>query len=149
MIDGVVITPLKKIVDERGAVMHMLRSDSDVFAAFGEIYFSRIRPGVVKAWHFHKHMTINYAVPCGQIKFVLFDSRENSKTKGTVQEIDLGEKNYRLITVPPRIWNGFCCIGDEMALVANCTTLPHHPDESEKCDPDDLKIPYTWLMPSS
>ena len=31
MIEGVKITPLKQIFDERGKVMHMLRSDSQKF----------------------------------------------------------------------------------------------------------------------
>ena len=38
MIDGVTITPLKQIFDERGKVMHMMRDDSSVFSKFGEIY---------------------------------------------------------------------------------------------------------------
>ena len=51
MIEGIIITPLKKIKDERGAVMHMLSRDSDVFKSFGEIYFSTINPKFIKAWH--------------------------------------------------------------------------------------------------
>ena len=52
--------------------MHMLRSDSPIFNKFGEIYFSCTHPGVVKAWHLHKEMTLNYAVIFGEIKFVLY-----------------------------------------------------------------------------
>ena len=37
MIEGVILTPLKQIRDERGKVMHMLRADSDIFNKFGEI----------------------------------------------------------------------------------------------------------------
>ena len=39
MIDGVIITPLKKIDDDRGSVLHMMRNDSKSFKSFGEIYF--------------------------------------------------------------------------------------------------------------
>ena len=39
MIEGVIITPLKQIEDERGKVMHMLREDSKVFKRFGEFIF--------------------------------------------------------------------------------------------------------------
>ena len=42
MIDGVKITRLNKIEDERGSVLPMLRSDSKAFQSFGEIYFSTI-----------------------------------------------------------------------------------------------------------
>ena len=41
-IAGIKITPLKIIKDDRGSVMHMLRSDSEIFEKFGEIYFSTI-----------------------------------------------------------------------------------------------------------
>src|SRR3990167_1941788 len=72
MIDGVQITPLKRIQDERGMVMHMLRADDPHFDRFGEIYFSVIYPEVIKAWHLPSRMTINYAVVDGNIKLVLY-----------------------------------------------------------------------------
>ena len=71
MIDGVIITPLKQIEDERGKVMHMLREDSKVFKRFGEIYFSFTNPQSIKAWHMHKEMTLNYVCIEGKVKFVL------------------------------------------------------------------------------
>lgn len=144
MIEGVTITPLKQIKDERGKIMHMLKCTDLVFKTFGEVYFSCIYRGVIKAWHLHKKMMLNYAVPHGRIKFVLYDDREGSLTKGEIQEIYLGEDNYSLITVPPMVWNGFKAIGTEMAIVANCTTIPHDPGEIVRRDPFDRTIPYSW-----
>ena len=144
MIDGVIVTPLRQIVDERGKVMHMLRRDSTVFQDFGEIYFSTINPGAIKAWHIHKIMTLNYAVPYGLIKFVLYDGRDNSPTKGNIQEFFLGPENYSLVTVPPLVWNGFKGLGTSPAVVANCATIPHAPAEIERRDPFDAAIGYDW-----
>jgi dTDP-4-dehydrorhamnose 3,5-epimerase len=144
VIEGVHITPLRQIGDERGKVMRMLRSDSEVFTAFGEIYFSTVYPGVVKGWHIHQRMILNYAVPQGCIKFVLYDNREGSPTKGEVQEILMGPDNYVLVTVPPLIWNGFKGVGTEMAIIANCASIPHDPDEIDRRDPRDPAIPYDW-----
>lgn len=144
MIDGVVVTPLKQISDERGKVMHMLRRDWDVFEEFGEIYFSTIHPGVIKAWHIHKRMKLNYAAPLGKVRFVLFDGRQGSPTKGNIQEVVMGPDNYRLVTVPPMIWNGFKGLGDATSIVANCATIPHDPDEIERLAHDDPSIPYDW-----
>lgn len=146
MIDGVVVTPLKQIFDERGKVMHMLRNDSSVFSSFGEIYFSCTHPGVVKAWHLHQEMTLNYAVIHGEIKFVLFDDRAGSPTRGKIQELFISPENYMLVTVPPLIWNGFKCVGTSTAIVANCATLPHHPDEILRKPPTDSNIPYKWSL---
>lgn len=144
MIDGVLITPLRQILDERGKVMHMLRRDAPHFQEFGEIYFSCVEPGAIKAWHLHKKMTLNYAVPHGKIKFVLHDDRKWSPTCGQTQEIFLGADNYCLVTVPPLVWNGFKGLGNQASIVANCATIPHDPVEIERRDPSDPSIGYEW-----
>lgn len=144
MIEGVKISFLRQIEDDRGKVMHMLREDSDVYTRFGEIYFSCINAGAVKAWKLHKKMTLNCSVPQGQVKFVLFDARDSSKTHGQIQEIHMGPKNYVLITVPPNIWTGFTNIGGGSAILANCATETHCPDECERKDYKSSFIPYDW-----
>ena len=146
MIDGVIVTPLRQIPDERGTVMHMLKSTDSVFTQFGEIYFSGVYPEVVKAWHIHTEMTLNYAVPVGKIKFVLYDERPNSPTFGEIQELFIGEDNYCLVTVPPNVWNGFKGCGTEMALVANCASIPHDPTEICRLEPENERIPYDWAL---
>ncbi len=144
MIQGVQINLLRQIPDERGKVMHMLRCDDPWFEKFGEIYFSVVYPGVVKGWHLHKRMTLNYGVVSGMIKIVLYDDREDSPTRGELQEIFTGEDNYALVTIPPRVWNGFKGIGVTLAIVANCATEPHDPEEIVRMDPFTEKIPYDW-----
>lgn len=124
--------------------MHMLRVSDPHFQQFGEIYFSCIYPGAIKAWHIHTKMTLNYAVPHGHIKFVLYDDREKSPTRGELQELFLGPDNYCLVTVPPLVWNGFKGIGSEMALVANCSSIAHDPTEIDRMDPFSDRIPYNW-----
>ena len=144
MIKGVLVKPLSQIADERGKIMHMLRADEPHFEQFGEIYFSVAYPGVVKGWHLHKEMTLNYAVILGMVKLVLYDPREDSPTKGEIQELFIGEDNYVLVKIPPGIYNGFKGIGTKPAIVANCATLPHRPDEIERLDPFTSDIPYDW-----
>lgn len=144
MIEGVKVTPLKQIVDERGKIMHMLKSTDEHFRSFGEIYFSFVNNGAIKGWHIHREMTLNYAVPHGNIKFVLYDDRKDSPTHGEIQEIFMGPDNYCLVTVPPGVWNGFKGISVHPAIVANCTDIPHDPNEIDRMDPFDEKIPYNW-----
>lgn len=142
----VMVKRLTKIPDERGAIFHMLRKDDEMFEKFGEIYFSKIYPGVVKAWHLHTKMTLNYAVVCGMVKIALYDDRENSLTKGNFLEIYSGEDNYLLVKIPSMVWNGFKGIGDKPALLANCSTMPHDPQEIKRLDPLSAVIPYNWLL---
>ncbi|MFC1936202.1 dTDP-4-dehydrorhamnose 3,5-epimerase family protein [Chloroflexota bacterium] len=146
MIEGVLIHPLRQILDERGKIMHMLRRDDPHFEEFGEIYFSVVNPGVVKGWHLHTEMTLNYAVVSGTIKLVLYDERPDSPTKGELQELFIGESNYALVKIPPEVWNGFKGTGVSPAIVANCATLPHDPDEIKRLDPFDNHIPYDWAL---
>ncbi|MCQ1538466.1 dTDP-4-dehydrorhamnose 3,5-epimerase [Methanocalculus taiwanensis] len=144
MIEGVQIIPLRTILDERGMVRHMIRSTDPHFSEFGEIYFSVIFPGAIKAWHVHRKMELNYAVISGNIKLVLYDARDNSQTRGVLEEIFMGEDNYVLVKVPPHVVNGFTGVGGEKAIVANCASIPHDPDEIERFDPFDPTIGYEW-----
>jgi len=144
-IDGVVAFPLKQIEDDRGAVLHMLRSDSAIFSKFGEIYFSIVNPGVVKAWKRHREMTQRFAVPVGRIQLVLFDDRANSPSRGQVEEIILGRPDqYYLICIPHMLWYGFQGISEMPALLANCSDIPHDPNESEQLPVSNNYISYNW-----
>lgn len=143
-IDGVNVVPLRRIPDERGTVMHMLRRTDPHFIEFGEIYFSTIYPGVVKGWHLHHRMTLSYACVFGRIKLVLYDDRAGSPTRGNLMELFLGPDDYSLVQVPPEVWNGFKGMGPEASVVANCATHPHDPTQSERMDPFGDKIPYIW-----
>ena len=144
MIEGVSVRPLSQIVDERGKIMHMLRSDDPDFEKFGEIYFSVAYPGVIKGWHLHARQIQNYAVVSGMIKLVLYDARDGSPTLHELQELFIGEDNYCLVRIPTGVYNGFKAYGPKPAIVANCATEPHDPGEMGRLDPFDPKIPYNW-----
>ena len=135
---------LKQIPDERGKIMHMFRVDEVHFEQFGEIYFSVVYPGVVKGWHLHKKMTLNYAVVSGMIKLVLYDDRPDSPTNGELMELFIGESNYSRVTIPPGVWNGFKGLGIVPAIVANLASIPHDPAEIIRIDPSSDLIPYNW-----
>jgi dTDP-4-dehydrorhamnose 3,5-epimerase len=145
-IDGLQIVPLRRIPDERGTIMHMLRATDPHFERFGEIYFASIYPGVVKGWHLHHEMTLNYACVYGRVKLVCYDDRPGSATRGALREIFLGPDNYCLVVIPPMIWNGHKGIGSEPALIANCATHVHDPSRSERLDPFENDIPYDWAL---
>lgn len=141
---GVEISPLKKICDDRGRIMHIMKNTDEGYNKFGEVYCSTAYPGIVKGWHLHKKTTLNYVVLKGMIKFVLYDNRDNSATKGVLQEILMGEHNYIRVTVPVNIWNGFMCIGTEEALIIDVINFPHDSKEMERMDPHNSFIPYKW-----
>lgn len=124
--------------------MHMMRADSPHFEIFGEVYFSFVKQGIVKAWKRHRQMTQNFAVPVGRIKLVVFDDRADSPTRGVVNELITGADEYCLIRIPAQLWYGFKGLGDDESMMANCATLPHDPLEVDLVEPESFWFSYRW-----
>jgi dTDP-4-dehydrorhamnose 3,5-epimerase len=146
MIQGIVTKKLKVIPDERGCLMEILRADDELFTKFGQIYITTAYPGVVKGWHYHKKQTDHFAVVKGMIKLVLYDNRDDSPTKGEINELFLGEHNPMLVKIPPLVLHGFKCISEQEAICINVPTELYNynqPDEF-RVDPHKNDIPYDW-----
>jgi dTDP-4-dehydrorhamnose 3,5-epimerase len=146
VIEGVEVVPLRRIPDERGTVMHMLKDTDPHFRPIGEIYFSTVYAGVVKGWHRHREMTLQYACVFGRVKLALYDERDGSETAGELMEVFLGPDDYSLVVIPPGVWNGFKGMSEPHAVVANACTHPHDPSRSERLDPFENHIPYDWAV---
>lgn len=146
MIHGVVTKKLKVTSDERGRLMELIRKDDELFRKFGQVYMTTAYPGAVKGWHYHKRQIDNFAVVKGMIKLVLYDNRDDSPTKGEINEFFLGEHSPSLVQIPNLVLHGFKCIGQEEAICINCPTEVFNyeqPDEF-KVDPHKNDIPYSW-----
>ena len=144
-IEDVIIVKKNIIPDERGSIMHMLKSTDKEFIKFGEVYFSTAYPNVIKGWHLHKKQTQNYVVVEGMIKLVLLDKREKSKTYGLLEEHYLGDLNYSLCQIPPGVANGYKVIGNKKAIICNCSDLVHEQDEMIRYSPFDKSFSdYNW-----
>jgi dTDP-4-dehydrorhamnose 3,5-epimerase len=146
MISGVRTKKLHLIPDERGALMEMLRADDELFIKFGQVYITSVYPGVVKGWHHHKIQTDTFIAVRGMIKLVLYDNRQDSPTRGEVNEFFIGEKNRLLVQIPPHILHGFKGVGLDEAFIINIPTEPYNrenPDEY-RVDPHQNDIPYDW-----
>ena len=146
LIDGVKTKTLRLIADERGWLMEVLRSDdTEFFQKFGQVYVSATYPGVVKAWHHHKHQIDNFACITGMVKLVLVDTRDGSPTKDVVNEFFLGTLNPTLVQVPNLVYHGWKCISTEVSTVVNVPTELYR-----YADPDEYRLaphgtlPYDW-----
>ena len=146
MIEGVRVKSLRVIPDERGRLMELLRSDDELFIKFGQIYMTTVYPGVTKAWHYHKKQVDNFVAVRGMIKLVLYDAREDSPTRGQINEFFIGDHNHQLVQIPAGVYHGFKCISESEAIVINIPTELYHygqPDEY-RADPHGKEIPYDW-----
>jgi dTDP-4-dehydrorhamnose 3,5-epimerase len=148
LIHGVKTRQLQRIVDERGYLAELLRSDWDVFERFGQLYLTTARAGVVKAWHMHEKQIDHFVCIQGMVKLVLWDARQDSPTHGMINEFFMGEENFLLVKIPPRVMHGFKAIGPTMAIMLNCPTELYHyatPDE-HRLPYNTPEIPYDWAV---
>jgi dTDP-4-dehydrorhamnose 3,5-epimerase len=141
-IEGVILTQLKQIYHSKGNVFHVMKRSDLGFKGFGEVYFSTVKYKNIKAWKKHTKMTLNLTVPIGKVKFVLFDDRENSVSRGKFFETELSINNYQRLTIPPNIWIGFEGVARSLNLLLNLANMEHDPDEIIRLDLD--KIDYNW-----
>ena len=141
-IEGVIITPLKKIFHPKGDVYHGIKRSEKGFVDFGEAYFSTIKNAKIKGWSKHKIMTMNLVVPLGKVAFVIYDDRKQSKSNGAFLKIEISPDNYKRLTIPPRLWYAFKGKSTETNLILDLGDIEHDPDEIERLDLN--QIDYDW-----
>ena len=73
ILNKIKIKKLKKIKVLEGNIMHVLKKDELKNWSFKEAYFSKIKFNKVKAWKYHKKMTLNLVVPSGKVKFIFYN----------------------------------------------------------------------------
>lgn len=145
-IDGAATKRLTVRADERGRLMEMLRADDELFTTFGQVYLTTAYPGVVKAWHYHDRQTDHFVCVRGMMKVVLYDGREQSPTRGAINEFFIGDHNAMLVRIPAGVYHGFKCISEHEALIINVPTEVYRydtPDEF-RIPAHDASIPYDW-----
>jgi dTDP-4-dehydrorhamnose 3,5-epimerase len=148
-IDGVEVWQPKVFVDSRGQVRHFAKPN-DLWYQGGEVYFSFVNPGVIKAWHLHKRMTLNYACIHGDIMVGLVDGRPGSQTKdnANILRLEAGNPdNWMVVRIPPGVWNGFRCFPSRHyhhSVVVNFGSEPHDPDEIVRASIKELYRDFPW-----
>jgi len=150
MIADVKIKKLKVLPDERGFLMEILRSDDEIFEQFGQVYMTGVKKGVAKGWHYHQKQDDHMACVWGRALLVLYDARENSPTKGEVQEFILSEPGSKgehlLVKIPKGVYHGFTAIDCQEARIINVPTQKYNYDEPDECRVvwNSTEVPYHW-----
>jgi dTDP-4-dehydrorhamnose 3,5-epimerase len=146
MINGVHVKRLKYIKDDRGKLMEVFRNDDPFYTRFGQAYVTTAKPGVVKAWHYHKMQDDNIALVSGKVRFGLYDARKGSRTCGDVMDLEMDEENPALLHIPKGVYHGFKGLGEVESIVMNVPTRTYdhkNPDEY-RVDPFENDIPFDW-----
>lgn len=133
--DGIILTPLRKICHPKGDIFHGLKKSDNGFVGFGEAYFSSVKFNEVKGWKKHTKMTLNLIVPQGEIEFVIFNGAKFTAVR-------LSQENYQRLTIPPKLWVAFKGVSREQNLLLNIASIEHDPEEAINCELN--KIAYDW-----
>lgn len=137
----IVSKKLKLIKKNQGNIFPILKSSSNHFQGFGEVYISSIDYNVVRAWKRNKFSSQYFVVPVGSVKFVFLTDEK----KKIFEEIIIGENNYSFINIPPNVWYGFANLSDNTSFIVNVLDKPYDPDESESLKPEDFPFAeYSW-----
>jgi dTDP-4-dehydrorhamnose 3,5-epimerase len=143
MIEGLNVKTLKVIPDNRGRLMEILRV-SETRVQPQQVYLTTAYENIVKDkeyFHMHKNQTDFFCCVKGKIKLVLVDVREDSKTKGEINELEIGEENFSLVTIPKGVLHAFKSLKGE-AIIINCID-----NEYNREHPDEIRIKnryYDW-----
>lgn len=139
----IVVKQLKTHVDDRGYLVELVRSDDSFFTQFGQAYVSVINSGVVKGFHKHSRQTEQITCVSGQVRLVLVDTRSGG---ANITEYHLSPLAPKVVVIEPEIWYGWCCIGNEPAMLINITDLPNDPNNPDgvRIDPHNNPWGYVW-----
>jgi len=141
MIDGVLLTPLKRVFHPSGDILHAMKASSPGFAGFGEAYFSTIKKDFIKGWKRHNRLTLNLVVPVGSIRFVICDDRGAKKDAPEFFDVTINKDNYSRLTIPPGVW--VCFKGfSEANLLMNIIAEEHDMAESDNIPFADIKYDF-------
>ena len=142
IIEGVILTPLKQIVNPKGDLYHAMKQSDNGYKSFGEAYFSTVTKDEIKGWKKHTVMVLNLIVPIGAVEFIIYDDRIDSSTKNQFFSLILSQENYQRLTVPAGVWMAFKGIGEDLNMLLNIASIEHDPTEAISKQLTDIN--YTW-----
>ncbi len=137
-LEGVRVTPLKRLESDRGNVLHALRRSDAGYQSFGEVYFSVVEYGEIGRWKRHKRMIMNLIVPVGSVEFVFCAGPDLELFRNEI----VGEERYVRLTVPSGIWFNFRGLDEDTNMIANVASIEYEREEVEHLDLEEIS--YNW-----
>jgi dTDP-4-dehydrorhamnose 3,5-epimerase len=146
-ITGVTWHEVKNIPGPQGIMTELFRPEWDTSGMpVVQVYQIRMLPGVVSAWHSHRRTLDRIFVSQGLAVLALFDDRDDSATRGTVNEFHIGELRPTLVVIPPGVWHGLQNLGTGECVYVNLPgeAYDYADPDHYRLPPDTTEIPYQW-----
>lgn len=145
-IKDVVIKELTTYPDDRGYFREIFRTKDSALNEVAQVSATMSYPGVIKAFHYHNKQDDVWYCAQGMIQAVLYDRREDSKTKGETQVVVMGDHKPLSLYIPKGVAHGYKVLGDEPALVLYSTNKAYDPDDELRIPHDDKEINFEWAV---
>ncbi|MBI2009759.1 MAG: dTDP-4-dehydrorhamnose 3,5-epimerase family protein [Candidatus Chisholmbacteria bacterium] len=161
LIHDVIIHPFKVNRDPRGTLTEALKTTwEDVYSEkdmpFTQMYFSETESGVsrdVDQWHIHPSgQQDRFFVIQGTIVTAVYDNRDASPTKGTVNLFLMGDTEndtgQYMLVIPKQTHHGYVVVSQTPAILGNFPTRLYDPKEEGRTSMSEVKLPdgsiFSW-----
>lgn len=121
-IRDVVVSDLRKFVDERGWLAELFRHDEIASEFYPQMaYISITEPHVTRGPHEHVDQADLFCfIGPSNFKMRLWDNRPESETYMNVMTLFVGEDNPKSIIVPKGVVHAYRNVGHTKGVVINC-----------------------------
>lgn len=150
LIQGVVCAPFAIWPDDRGYFLEVQRMGTGLAAHFPkdttQISAAVNYPGIIKAFHFHRHQTDCWTPANGMFQVVLVDLRPESPTFGKRNTLYVGQLRPWQILIPPGVGHGYKVVGAAQATLIYATDRFYNPADEGRIPYNDPGINYDWEL---
>lgn len=143
-IEGLKVSALEKKEGEFSAIYKISKLGYPNHENFQEIYCSCLYANSIRGWYRHLNASQNFSVIKGVVNFFVYDSRDNSTTKGNIVEVSLSRDNFFTLHLPSGLWYSFGEMNGDEAYIINCLPLVYEFIKSESLPIGSSLIPYAW-----
>ena len=136
--------------DDRGYVLEVQRIGHGLATHFPtettQISAALNYPGIIKAFHFHKHQTDCWTPAAGLLQVVLIDLRPESISFGARNTLYVGALRPWQILIPPGVAHGYKVIGAAPSVLVYATDRFYNPADEGRIPHDDHRLNYDWEL---
>jgi dTDP-4-dehydrorhamnose 3,5-epimerase len=150
LIQGVRCVPLAVWPDDRGYFIEVQRAGLGLVSEFPkestQISAALNYPGIIKAFHFHRHQTDVWTPTMNMMQVVLIDLRPDSPTFGRKNTLYIGNLRPWQLLIPPGVAHGYKVLGAGPSLLVYATDRFYNPSDEGRIPYDDPRLNYDWEL---
>lgn len=150
LIHGVTIAPYALWSDDRGYFLEAMRAGCGPTAEFPlqstQVSATLTYPGVIKAFHYHRHQTDCWIPSMGTLQVALVDLRTDSPTYGRRNTIYVGVMRPWRVNIPPGVGHGYKALGTDPSMLIYVTSRFYDASDEGRIAYDDTRVNYDWTV---